>query len=491
MFILFIIHLLLIVLSIYLMYYLFSYYFVIFITLNIIITGVTVLSILSKKVNPTYKISWLVSFIMFPVVGVIMYILTHLQLGSKSLMKKLKSIENRTKNLLNTDYQVDYELRPLSNYFYNTGSFPTYKDVETVYFPDGDLFFKDLLSEVNKAKKTIFIDSYIISNGVMLKQLLEVLERKKSEHVVIKILYDGIGSLSFHLSNIPKRLKKMGIECVAYCPIKPLLSTYQNNRNHHKIFIIDNKIAYTGGINIADEYIHKKSKYGYWKDTAIKITGTSVITFMISFLKMWKLSGEIVSDNMLYLPDYDFSFKKGYVIPYTDSPYIMESLSKNVYLDILYQAKKYVHIMTPYLVLDYEMMNAIIMTAKKKIEIIIIVPSIPDKKMVHLVGKSYYEELLKAGVKIYEYTPGFCHAKVWVSDNKRAVVGSINLDYRSFYLQFESAVYLFKNTVIKDIENDFTTVIKDSRQITITEARNIPWYKKILGQLIKLFSSLL
>ena len=285
-------------------------------------------------------------------------------------------------------------------------------------------------------------------------------------------------------------LKEDGIQAKVFSPIKAIISTHQNNRDHRKIVVIDGKVAYTGGVNLGDEYINKKIRFGKWKDTAIKITGNSVNSFTTMFLEMWNIDSKNNEDYLPYIVSQEEK-GKGYVMPYSDNPLDNELVGKTIYMDILNNAKKYVYIMTPYLILDDELLNTIKYTAKRGVEIRIIMPHIPDKKIVYCLGRSYYEELLKANIKIYEYEPGFSHGKMFISDDDKAVVGTINLDYRSLYLHFECGCYIYQNEVIKDIKADFDKTFIDSIIIDKQNIRKYGLFKKIIGIILRFFAPLM
>ena len=281
--------------------------------------------------------------------------------------------------------------------------------------------------------------------------------------------------------------------CKEFGPIVPILSTSQNNRDHRKICVIDGKVAFTGGVNLADEYINKKVRFGHWKDTAIKIEGDAVQSFTMMFLQMWNITERQPEDYAKYLTEKQpgFSRKDGYIIPYGDSPFDHENVGEEVYFHILNHAKKYVHIMTPYLILDNEMIDALTRAAKGGIEVQIIMPHIPDKPYAFYLAKTYYEELIAGGVEIYEYTPGFVHAKVFTSDDDTATVGSINLDYRSLYLHFECGVFIYRNPVVRDIEKDFQETLAKCQKVTMTEVRNRSTFVKIYGQVLRIVAPLM
>ena len=278
-------------------------------------------------------------------------------------------------------------------------------------------------------------------------------------------------------------------------PIKPVVSTHQNNRDHRKICVIDGRVAYTGGVNLADEYINQKERFGVWKDNAVKIEGEAVDNFTIMFLEMWNVDStsgyEKYGKYLGYSREVSELKMDGYVIPFGDSPLDNQAIGENIYLDILNQAKKYVHIMTPYLVLDYSLMSALIHAAQRGVDVVIMMPHIPDKKLIYYLGRSYYADLIQNGVKIYEYTPGFVHAKMMVSDDEKAVVGSINLDYRSLYLHFECACLFYQTKAISHMENDFQETLKQCQKIQLSDVFHYPLWKRAVGRVLRFFSPLL
>ena len=468
-------------------YFLFIYLF--FLVLNFIF----VIYILNKRQDPGYHISWLILILSFPGIGLFIYLFLNFPLITNQTKKKLKILKQQTKQYLISENPIkDDSDSPYINYMYHYGSFPIYQNTTTTYFNDGTIFFNDLIRELRKAKKTIFLEFYIIKNSYMWNQILAVLKEKVKENVEVRVLYDGMCSICLLPNNYPKKLRKLGIKCQIFSPIINIISTYQNHRDHRKLCIIDGMIAYTGGINLGDEYIHIKNRYGYWKDSAIKIKGEAVKTFTCTFLEMWNLSSKQIENFSKYLPNiYTNRREEGYVLPYVDDPFSHERISKNTYLHIIHTSKKYIHIITPYLVLDNELLNQLTYAAKRGIHIQIIMPHIPDKKFVYYLGRSYYEELLMAGIEIYEYLPGFTHAKILTSDSEKAVVGSTNLDYRSLYLQYESNIYLYQNPVITKIEEDFQNTKKECQKITIEDIKHYSIIKRLIGKILRLFSPLL
>ena len=339
------------------------------------------------------------------------------------------------------------------------------------------------------------MEYFIIDRGYMWDSILEVLRQKAAEGVEVRVMYDGMCCLMLLPYHYPQKLENMGIRCQMFSPIKPVLSTHQNYRDHRKVTVIDGHTAFTGGVNLADEYINRKERFGHWKDTAIMLEGDAVRSFTLMFLEMWNVAkSEKVEEFDPYL-DVIYEREKhsgeGFVIPYGDSPIDGEHVGKMVYMDILNTSKRYVHIMTPYLILDNEMMTALKFAAKRGVEVIIIMPHVPDKWYAFVLAKTYYNELLDAGVQIYEYTPGFVHAKVFTSDDRKAVVGTINMDYRSLYLHFECAAFLYENSEIPAVENDFQETLKKCQKITQEDYKKQKSFDKIAGRILRVFAPLM
>ncbi len=461
-----------------------------------ILSIILILYLINSKTNPSYKIAWIIPILIFPVIGVTVFLFCHFQLSLKYISKKLKNerIKNKKYLLQDTDICSNIEsnevaFNNLSKYLYKTCGYPVYKSEEIKYFKNGEKKLEALLQDLKEAKKYIFIEYFIIGNGYMWDSILEVLKQKAKEGVEIRVMYDGLGSLVTLPYNYEKKLEIYGIKCKPFFPIKLNLSLHQNNRDHRKICIIDGKIGYTGGINLADEYINKKEKYGYWKDTAVRIKGKPVTSFVVMFLEMWNVNSNGKEDYDKYICNTtnDLS-NKGYIIPYGDSPLDEHETGKKVYMDILNTANKYVDIITPYLILDDELLSSIIYAANRGVKVRIIMPHIPDKKIVYYLGRSYYKDLISNGVEVYEFEKGFTHAKMFISDDNKAVVGTINLDYRSLYLHFECACYIYKNEVIKEIKEDYDKTISESIKITNEEVCNYNILKKILGRILRLIA---
>ncbi len=465
-----------------------------------VLSGIVLLYIINNRTNPMYKISWIIPVALIPIFGTLLYLFMHLKIETRFISKKYHKSLKETREYLEQEdavlselENIDSHVSSIGKYISNYGVYPVYKNTSVEYFPLGEDKFEAMKIELEKAKKFIFMEYFIIEEGVMWNTILDILKRKVKEGVEVRVMYDGLCCLALLPYKYPETLKEMGIKCKMFFPIKPVLSTHQNNRDHRKILVIDGKVAFTGGVNLADEYINLKERFGHWKDIAVMLKGDAVKSFTIMFLQMWNITEKEKEDYEKYiLPKEEVSVEaEGFVIPYGDSPLDFENLSEEVYFDIIHQATKYVHIMTPYLILDNEMITSLTHAAKRGVETIIIMPHIPDKPYAFWVAKTYYVELIEAGVQIYEYIPGFVHAKCFVSDDDKAVVGTINLDFRSLYLHFECGAFFYKNSAINKVEQDFQDTLSKCRKITIKDCKELPLKQKVIGSVLRIFAPLM
>lgn len=456
--------------------------------------------IINTEGNPAFKLSWILCVMAVPVVGTIFYIYVHLQLETRFVQNRLAALRMETEPYMDQDQKITDALwegksanAQLSYYLSHQLGFPTYRNTEAEYFPVGEAKFTSMIKELEKAEKFIFMEYFIVEEGIMWNTILEILKRKAAEGVEVRFMYDGMCAFDLLPYSYPKKLQKYGINCKMSNKIRPFVSTIQNNRDHRKICVIDGQVGYVGGVNLADEYINEKERFGHWKDTAVLLRGDAVQSLTMIFLQMWDVDMRGVEPYGKYLTKKadTLNEKLGYVIPYADSPFDHENVGEEVYFHILNHAKKYVHIMTPYLILDNEMLTTLIRAAKSGIEVIIIMPHIPDKWYAFAVAKTYYKELIEGGVQIYEYTPGFVHAKIFVSDDDTATVGSINLDFRSLYLHFENGVFIYDNPEVQKVEDDFQNTLAKCHKVTVTEVRNRGILMKTAGQVLRLVAPLM
>ena len=458
-----------------------------------------ILHIFNSRGNPDFKLVWMLPILLFPVFGALFYLYISFQPGTGYIYRRLTMLGHQSKKYLKQNSQQKEKLKQenpqmdgMVSYMMEHGNCPVYGQTSVTYFPLGDDMFPEMLRQIEKAEKFIFMEYFILEEGYMWETILELLKKKVKEGVEVRVLYDGMCVLTLLPSFYPRILEKEGIRCKMFAPIKPLFSSHYNNRDHRKILVIDGKTGFTGGIDLADEYINKKERFGHWKDTGLMIQGAAVQKFTCMFLEMWNVSERRDPDYETFLtaPDTDRQ-DDGYVIPYDVMPYGTERMGKQVYLDILNTACKYVHIMTPYLILDYEMITALTFAAKRGVEVAIIMPHIPDKKYAFALAKTYYNELLEAGVQIWEYEPGFVHAKVFVSDDKKAAVGTVNLDYRSLYHHFECGVFFYGNSEIKKVEEDFQKTKEKSIFITPADYKKLKLTTRLEGKVLRIVAPLM
>ncbi len=466
----------------------------------IIISVAVIIYEINREVTSTVKLIWIAIVGLVPIFGVFLYIYVHMDIIIGLMKKKLTKLSQKVSKfaLSHTgDITQLKEENPseygIFNYLIKNAYAPAFKCEKTEYFPLGEDMFQSLLQDIKSAKKYIFIEMFIINqDDTMWKLIYEALKEKAGSGVEVRLLYDAMGSLAITKNDFVKTLRKQGIKCHAFSPVKPFISTYHNNRDHRKIIIIDGKYAYTGGVNFADEYINRKNRFGHWKDTAIKVYGEAVKGFLIMYLKLWNLVCSAPDDYSRYLHTVSNDEKTGgYICAFDDTPVDGETITKNVLMHIINLANDYVYISTPYLVLDSEVLESIKFAAKRGVDIRICMPHIPDKWYAFAVARTYYPELIKSGVAIFEYTPGFLHAKSTVSDDKRAYVGSANYDFRSLYHNFECGAYVYDNEVIDDIKSDYLKMLGISQSFTLEDYKKLNIFYRLAGRILKLFAPLL
>ncbi|MBQ7898087.1 MAG: PLDc N-terminal domain-containing protein [Clostridia bacterium] len=463
---------------------------------NALLVVIAVFYIINCQMNPSAKITWLVLIMALPVFGCLLFGYTRSEIGHRALRERYNFLARRNRTYITgsdgtqeTLEKRDKGIYRLSTYLASRGANPAFENTETVYLSSGEAKLELLLQELEKAERFIFLEYFIIAEGEMWGQVLEILKRKVKEGVEVRVLYDGTCEFTKLPHSYPTALRKMGIKCKMFSPITPFLSTHYNYRDHRKILVIDGKVAFNGGINLADEYINVGSRFGHWKDSALMLRGEAVKSFTLMFLHMWELDAK-AEDYTSYL----ISEKRegeGFVIPYSDCPVDNDKIGHRVYMDILNRAASYVHIMTPYLILDPEMETALKFAAERGVEVNIILPGIPDKKGAWSLAKTHYKSLLLSGVNIYEYTPGFIHSKVFISDSREGVVGTINLDYRSLYHHFECATYMAYTPCLREMEEDFSATLEKCRRVTLSTIKKERLIVKIRGRILKIIAPLM
>ena len=468
-----------------------------------IVGVVLVLWIVNKEINPSYKLAWTMLILSLPILGVTLYFLFGKSRIASIMDQQFTKRIEESSELMQDDPETvssllerDPSAAMQSHYISSASHFPVHQNTSAEYFQVGDDMFPVLVKELKQAQKYIFIEYFIINDGVMWKTILDILEQKAAEGVDVRLIYDGFGCLTTLPHKYYEELRKKGIACQVFNPFRPILNIIQNNRDHRKLCIIDGWVGFTGGINLSDEYINQKERFGHWKDTAIMLKGEAVWNMTVMFLHMWAVIGrtEEKIDYEVYLPHKNHQEQfvgNGFVQPFCDTPLDEEIVGENVYLNIINKARRYVYICTPYLIIDNEMMTALCLAAKNGVDVRIMTPGIPDKKLVFLLTQSYYRQLLENGVKIYEYQPGFLHAKTFVSDDEVAVVGTINLDYRSLYLHFEDGVWIYGNEVIWSMKEDFVQTLEYCHTVTLDSCKNRKIPVRIMQNVLRAFEPML
>ena len=463
-----------------------------------LLSAAMVLYLLRTDSDPSAKITWLVLILLAPVAGSLLYMYVHTDVGHRALKARVRQLTKAARPVLPVT-EADGALARsfpadagIARYLQDAMGFHAYDRTAVRYFPLGDDFLPVLLADLEQARSFIFLEYFIIEEGEMWGAVADVLERKVREGVEVRVLCDGTCEFTKLHRSFLRELGEQGIQCRLFAPIRPFISTHYNYRDHRKIAVVDGRVAYTGGVNLADEYINRAHPFGHWKDTAIRVEGEAARSFLLMFLKLWQVEERgVYFGPYLQQPVPPVPEAPGYVIPYGDCPLDNQPVGEWVYTHILNVARNYVHIMTPYLILDDKLENALKFAARRGVDVSIILPHIPDKKIPFALAKTHYRTLVESGVKIYEYVPGFLHAKSFVSDGVRGVVGTINLDYRSLSHHFECGAYLCGTPCIGDIEADFRETLKRCRRVTAQEAAHPGLYWRLVGTLMKPFAPLL
>mgnify|MGYP002515360269 FL=1 len=455
--------------------------------------------------EPEYKIAWMFAIGALPIVGILFFVLfankrisPRKKRASIRLMKRL-SLEPTSVDTKKRVLAKDPNAAAIARYIEESSGNGCFENTSVDYYPFGQDAYPMMLEDLKKAKHYIFLEYFIIAEGEMWNGILDILKEKVKEGVDVRVIYDDFGSLTTLPADYTKTLNSYGIKAYNFRPIKPFLSVKLNNRDHRKILVIDGHTGYTGGINIADEYINKKVRFGVWKDNAVRLFGGGVYNLTMAFLSQWKTAFEknfnidfyYYSANTFIAEAGGFPLTDGFVQPYNDIPFDYSAVGQNVYLSLIARAERYCYITTPYLILNREMNEALKRAALSGIDIRLITPGIPDKKQVYQLTRSYYGELLEAGVKIYEYTPGFIHAKSFLVDDHLAVDGTINLDYRSLYLHYENAVFFAYSKACLTMKEDFENTFLSSKEITMEDYRKMKRKRGWLWPILRLIAPLL
>ncbi|MEG3293519.1 cardiolipin synthase [Streptococcus suis] len=466
---------------------------------------IVAISIINRPMNASFKLTWIIFVIGVPIFGALFYFILQSNIETRRYRKNFKRQSAILRQFSHTSEKVmkglareDKEQLKLAHYMSEYVGYPLHTNTDAVYFPSGEAKFEALLEELKKAEQYIFMEYFIVDFGYMWESILTILKEKAEQGVEVRFMYDGMNSLSLLPYNYYKTLRSYGIKAKVFSQIIPALSTVQNNRDHRKITVIDGKVAFTGGVNIADEYINQKERFGYWKDAAIMVKGEAVANFTNMFLQMWNYNEKTETDDLKYLKTHkDLETEtvdaEGFFLPYGENPFDGDEVAKRVCLDMIQSATDYIYIMTPYLVLDDEMIDNLTYAAKRGVEVRILLPHIYDKKSAYLAARTDFPTYLEAGIEIFEFQPGFVHSKVVLVDDKKATVGTVNMDFRSFYLNFECGLYIYNHSaVLAAIKDDFTQSFKKSQQINLlTFHKTYSWYKRLGGALLRIISPLL
>lgn len=475
------------------------YYY--YIQLGFSVIGVfLVLVLMNRQVNPNYIVPWIVILLVMPILGVVAYMMfsqNKLRHGQKKFYCKAFDCTvdyvPQNNDVMERLKQKDELIATQSQYLLKANRLPVYDNTYCKYFPTGESFFVALKEELQKAEHFIFLEYFIIEEGMMWNSILDILVEKVNSGVEVRVMYDDIGTISKLRGGYYKKLRKMGIKCEKFNKFFPIVSAVHNNRDHRKMAIIDGKVGFMGGANLADEYINVIKKHGYWKDSQIMLKGEAVKSMTVMFLQMYNAQTKITEKFDKYFPQFEVVGKNlGFIQPFGDGPMPLytEKVAQTAILNMINHAKRYIYITTPYLIVDFQLMDAMKRAAKRGVDIRIVTPHIPDKRIIFMMTRSSYSTLIEAGVKIYEYSPGFMHSKNFLVDDKVAIVGTINMDYRSLVHHFECAVWMYDTPCISEIKQDLNKTFAISHEVTTKESRLNP-IQKLIRLVLELFAPLL
>lgn len=456
-----------------------------------------VLYLTSKRDEPSYKILWLIVILSAPVLGALLYIFFGNKKTGRPLKRQLAAASKRMggppkqdDGIIETVEADDLRMSQTMRYTVKMSGFPVYENASAKYYKCGEDLFFDYIDELKKAERYIYIEYFIIESGFMWDSILEILTEKAKNGVDVRVIYDDLGSFGTLPSRYNLELINEGIKCIKFNPFIISVTGRLNNRDHRKITVIDGRVAFSGGINLADEYINKVQRFGYWKDIGYKITGPAVSSFTYMFAEFWNgFSLESVPQKFVEERNPVPAVPDGYILPYYDSPANSYHTSEVLFSEILAKSEKYAWFYTPYLMMGDELNNAFIRAAERGVDVRIIMPGIPDKKVIFRISRSYYRPLIEAGVRIYEYTPGFVHAKACLSDDVTGTVGSVNLDYRSLYLHFECNSLFYKASILNDLKADLEESMSKSKKISLEDTKGNALHEMV-NVILRLFAPL-
>ncbi|WP_075876938.1 cardiolipin synthase [Merdibacter massiliensis] len=476
-----------------------SYQFYWFYILSVILSFIASVYVVNREDNPSFKILWVLLIMAVPVMGGLFYVLfggrkvpKELRIRDQRSLEEFRQVMKRKEPMFDLLREEEPQAYKQASYCWHSGNFPIYEHCEVTYFPLGELKFQALIDELKKAKHYIFLEYFIIAEGIMWNTVLDILKDKVKEGVDVRLIYDDAGCITTLPPHYDETLRRYGIKAKVFNPIEPHLALQMNNRDHRKIAVIDGEVAFTGGVNLADEYINQYERFGHWKDMAVMVKGEAVQTFTVLFLQFWNFDEEEKSDPLQFISSTMSSYPaNGYVIPFCDSPTDEDYVGQQTHINLINSSCQYLYASTPYLIIDQETKMALMLAAKNGVDVRILVPHIPDKKIVFEVTRSNYERLIEAGVKIYEYTPGFVHGKVMLADDQSAVVGTVNMDYRSYYLHYECGVWMYQTSCLHDIRKDFEQSFAQSHLVTLEECKDISIVRRFVRAFLNIISPIM
>lgn len=470
---------------------------------------IIVLRIYSMQKNSTMKLPWIVLILTFPLPGLLLYLMIGMDGHTRFMRTRYQDVDNvlmpllaSSDHALNELCETDPDSVGVASFLQQRAGFPIYNKSDIMYFRDTNQALSNMLSDLRQAERFIFMEYHAIEDSICWKRIQDVLVERIAHGVEVRVFYDDLGCISFLDAGFPKKLNDLGMNCKVFNPFIPGLNMFLNNRDHRKITVIDGKVAYTGGYNLADEYFNVTHPYGLWKDSGVRVTGDAVRSFSVIFLSMWNASpklGEPIRKQQELETEWGKYLEtspaqgtpQGFVQPYADNPIDDIQTGEDVYLDIIGKSNKYCYFMTPYLIITDEMARALSLAAMRGVDVRIVTPGIPDKKIVYEVTRSFYNSLTRNGVRIYEWSPGFCHSKVCVSDDTLASCGTINLDYRSLYHHFENGCLFYDCDAVLDVKNDFLQIFRECNDVTDTYSLGRSRSLRLWQMLLRLFAELL
>lgn len=444
-------------------------------TVSSIVAMMVTIWLFNRSDTPSeFKMPWMILILAFPIAGVCIFLMYGHKRSTKKIRKRMEDLHNeyidyvcQDQNILNELEEKDLGIANQFGYLSKIEKFPVFQDTKIKYFSDAKDAYEKLIRDAENAKRYIFLEYHAIEYGKSFKKLLNVLEKKAKNGVEIRILYDDVGSIGFLNSSFAKKMEACGIQCKAFNKVSPAFRLFMNNRDHRKIAVIDGEIGHTGGYNLADEYFHETSPYGFWYDSGVRIEGNAVRSLVGMFLEMWNGDRKnLEEDFFIYFNVLSQDMRyTSYIQPYADNPLDESRVGENVYLNMIKNAKKTLYVTTPYLIPGDVMIRELTMAKERGVDVRILTPGIPDKKVIYRVTRSYYNCLLKKGIRIYEYTPGFLHAKQMVADNEIAAVGTINMDYRSLRHHFENGILMYQTDAVNDVTNSMQALFAESKEV--------------------------